>query len=82
MGVAEKLGVLANDLTSTVDGMLTRKGRTLDDQIKLQQNRITAFDVRLESRRQVLLRQFTAMEQAIASLQSQSGALSSLSSIR
>ncbi len=82
LGVAEKLGVLANDLTSSVDGMITRKGRTLDDQIKLQQNRITAFDVRLDSRRQVLLRQFTAMEQAIASLQTQSSALSSISSIR
>lgn len=78
LGIAERIGVLAGDFTGTVDGLLTRKSRTLDDQVKLQNDRITAMDVRLAARRATLQRQFTAMEQAIASLQTQSTALASL----
>jgi len=82
LGVAEKLARLADSFTSSVDGVLTRRDNTIDTQIKLQNSRIAAFDVRLEAKRARLQRQFTAMEQAIASLQQQSGQLSSIQAIR
>jgi flagellar capping protein FliD len=47
--------------------------------IDLARKRIEAMDVRLESRRKHLERQFTAMESALAQLQGQGGALSALS---
>lgn len=78
LGVAERIAELATRFTNTVDGTLTRKGRTLDDLVKLQNDRIAQMDVRLATRRAILERQFAAMEQAIASLQSQSSALSSI----
>jgi flagellar hook-associated protein 2 len=81
LGIAEKLAEYALHATSTVDGMLTRRGRTLDDQIRGQQTRIASFDQRLEQKRQRLERQFADMEQAIASLQSQSSALAAIGSV-
>lgn len=82
LGVAEKLARLAESFTSSVDGVLTRRDNTIDSQIKLQNSRIAAFDVRLDAKRERLQRQFVAMEQAIAALQQQSGQLSSIQSIR
>ncbi|MFM9994196.1 MAG: flagellar filament capping protein FliD [Phycisphaerales bacterium] len=78
LGVTAQLEELATDYVGSVDGILTGRRRTLDDQIAAQRRRIEEFDVRLESRRQILERQFLAMEQAIGSLQSQQGALASL----
>lgn len=78
LGVLEKLGEFATTATSSVDGTLTRRARTIDDQVSSGQKRIAQFDVRLAAKRARLERQFAAMEQAIASLQSQSGALGAL----
>lgn len=82
LGVVEKLAEFAANTTSTVDGTLNRRGRTIEDQIQSHQKRIDQFDVRLEAKRARLERQFASMEQAIAALQSQSGALNSISSLR
>lgn len=82
LGLAEKLAEFAAGMTSTVDGTLTRRGRTLDDQIRGQQTRMTSFDARLATKRARLERQFASMEQAIATLQTQSGALNTLSTLR
>jgi flagellar capping protein FliD len=51
-----------------------------NSQIKLVNGRIEAFDLRMEARRKQLERQFAAMEQALAQIQNQSGALGSLQS--
>ena len=78
LGVIGQIEELAKQYVDTVDGVLTVKKNTLESQIGLQEARITAFTERLEDRRVVLERQFLAMEQAIASLQTQQAALASL----
>lgn len=75
LGVAEQIEQLVNSLTNSVDGALTNRGRTLDTQVRLQERRITAMDAQLANKRTKLSRQFLAMEQTIAQLQSQSSAL-------
>lgn len=82
LGIAEKLAEFATLSTGSVDGTLARKGRAIESQMKAGQSRLTQFDVRLAAKRARLERQFAGMEQAIASLQSQSGSLGSISSIR
>lgn len=82
LGVLERLGEAVTNLTSSTDGTVTRRGRYIDEQIKSNTTRIAQFDVRLESKRSRLERQFADMERAIASLQGQSSALGSISAIR
>lgn len=81
LGVAEQIVQLAERYTDSIEGVLTRRRRSLDDQIKLQNDRIAAFDSRLASRRAILEQQFVAMERALAQLQSQQGALGVLGSM-
>lgn len=78
LGVVGQLEELGKKYLDSVDGVLIRRGRTLDDQIASQNRRIADMDARLEVRRQVLLRQFTAMERAIGQLQSQQSALAGI----
>lgn len=78
MGIAEIIKRLSDQYTNSIDGLLTRRKNTLTDQIDLQAQRIAGFDVQLERKRLRLEQQFIAMEQAIASLQSQQAALGSI----
>jgi len=77
-GVIEKIEKIANDFTTTLGGVLTERSNTIERQITLQNNRVDAITVQLGRKRSTLERQFQAMEQAIATLQSQSSALNSL----
>jgi len=81
LGVVERVAALADRYIRSVDGVLTRSSKTLDDQIKVQNTRITSIDASIERRRGILNRQFLAMEEAIGKLQSQSGSLSSIARI-
>lgn len=81
LGIAGRIEVLADSYINAVTGLLTRRNETLNDQIQLQQRRIAGMDARLAIRRQVLERQFLAMEQAIARLRSQQTALGGLTSL-
>lgn len=81
LGVAEMISILANSLTDSIDGTLTLINQNYDTQIQMQEDRIAAFDVMLGIKRTRLQRQFAAMEQALASLQSQQTALSGISFI-
>ena len=80
----ERLGIifmfeeLADNYLDSVDGILTQKDKTFADKIELQEKRIEHFDELLEIKRQRLEAQFLAMEQALASLQTQQSSLSSL----
>lgn len=67
--------------TNSLTGVLTGRNSAFDDQIALQESRIESIDARLERRRQVLGRQFLAMEQAIAGFQTQGNALSQISGL-
>lgn len=80
-GIAELVEKLMDDLTNSVDGSLKRKSDTFTTQIKLQNDRIVQFDRILDNKRLKLQRQFLAMEQALASLNSQQQALGSLTNI-
>lgn len=82
LGVAAMIEELVKTYTDTVDGVMTSKTKGIDAQIKQQNARITALDARLASRRLVLERQFLAMEQAIAQLQSAQSSLTSIQLVR
>jgi flagellar capping protein FliD len=81
LGVGEKLASLAEKYTGSVDGVLTRRNRTLQDQIKVQNDRISTLDRQLESRRTLLQRQFLAAETAIGKLKGQQGPINSIASL-
>lgn len=78
LGVAELVAELMHDLTNSIDGTLTTVNKNYDSLLKLQEDRIADLDKRLEAKRSLLEMQFAAMEQALASLQEQQAALSSM----
>ncbi len=80
-GIAERIEALAKQFTDSVDGVYKSRSNTMQTQIDLQNARIADFDRLLEGKRGKLQRQFLAMEQAIASLQTQQQALGGLSSL-
>lgn len=74
-GVMEILSQTADRYVRANDGVLARRNRSFDEQIRLQNSRITGFDRRLDSRRETLERQFLAAEEAIGRLQTQQNSL-------
>jgi flagellar hook-associated protein 2 len=79
-GFGDIFDALLDDLTNSVDGVVTLANNTFRDQIEFANTRIGEFDGRLEAKRRRLESQFTAMEAALARLQGQNGALNSLAS--
>ena len=75
LGVMQVIAQYADSLTDFVDGRITRRTNTIDTQIELQEDRIENLTAQLDVKRFRLEQQFVAMEQAIASLQSQQQAL-------
>jgi flagellar hook-associated protein 2 len=78
LGVMGMFEQMATRYIDDTNGVLTVQGKGLDDQIALQNSRITDMDARLELKRQTLQDQFTAMEEAIGKLQTQQSALGSM----
>ena len=78
LGFGDLFDQLLDGLTNSIDGVVTLADKGFDDQIDLLNGRIEDFDVRLDAKRTRLERQFLAMEVALAQLQAQSNALSSL----
>ncbi|MHC4427140.1 MAG: flagellar filament capping protein FliD, partial [Planctomycetota bacterium] len=78
LGFGDLFDRLLDRLTNSVDGTVTTANNTIQDQIDRTNDQIEDFDLRLESKREVLERQFVAMEQALARLQGQNDALLSL----
>lgn len=81
LGVLFQFEELSDTYLDSVDGILTGRDGTINDQIKLQEQRIEQFTVLLELKRQRLQAQFLAMEEALASLQSQQSSLASLAGL-
>jgi flagellar hook-associated protein 2 len=77
-GFGDMFDKLMETLTNSVDGVVTRAKNGFQDIIDLTNDRITAFDQRLEAKRSRLQAQFAAMETALAKLQGQNGSLSQL----
>lgn len=78
-GLAQSLALVATDATQTSTGWLTSAQKGMTDTVKDLQNQVDAWDRRLEARRLTLQKQFTLLETTLASLQSQTSALSGLS---
>ena len=78
LGVMEQIRVLVDGFTSTLDGVITGRTNTIDEQIRLQQERIENFNIQLEDKRQNLTIEFANLELAIANLQNQQFALSGI----
>ncbi|MBT8486908.1 MAG: flagellar filament capping protein FliD, partial [Phycisphaerae bacterium] len=78
LGIGNLFDNMLDDLTNSIGGVLTLADDAFEDRIDLLNDRIDAFDVRLEARRDILQREFTTMETVLAQLQSQSNALGSL----
>lgn len=81
LGVMGQFEEFVERYVDSVSGILTGRSKGLDDQIKLQQDRIAQMTAKLEQRRGILERQFQAMETAISKLQTQQSALGSISRI-
>lgn len=80
-GVMVMFEQFAETYTDSLTGILSGRDDAFDDQIALQESRIESIDARLDARREVLTRQFLAMEQAIAQFQTQGSALSQISAL-
>jgi len=78
LGIIPQLEELAEDYVSSIGGILQNRSNALDSQIELQEGRIESIQRTLDGKRGILQRQFLAMEQAIASFQSQGSALSQI----
>jgi flagellar hook-associated protein 2 len=71
-GIAERLLTVAKNASDSATGSLTALANGQDSLIKTYEDRIDAWDLRLAKRKEMLTRQFTAMETALSSLRNQS----------
>ncbi|MFO0857969.1 MAG: flagellar filament capping protein FliD [Phycisphaerales bacterium] len=78
LGAMGQIEQLADRYVNSTSGLLTAKSNGLQTQINTQNTRIADMDVRLESKRLRLQRQFAAMESTIGKLQSQGSAISGI----
>lgn len=78
LGVVGQIEQLATRFIDSTSGVLTGRTKAIDEQIRLQQARVTAMNQRLLSKQEILQKQFLAMETAIGKLQTQQSALASL----
>ena len=77
VGLAAQLEALAKGASDTTTGSLVLLAKSEDTLAKDLQSRIDAWDTRLALRKDSITRQFTAMEKALGTMQSQSSWLSS-----
>ncbi len=71
-GAASQMRTRLKSLTNNNDGLFASVSGTIEEQIKDIDNRIEKMEGRLESKELNLMREFSAMEQALAQMQSQS----------
>ncbi|MEX0876818.1 MAG: flagellar filament capping protein FliD [Phycisphaerales bacterium] len=81
LGVLGQIEEFADNYVTTVGGVLQSRKNALGTQIELQESRIESIRRSLDNKREVLQRQFLAMEQAIGAFQSQGSALAQLGSL-
>jgi flagellar hook-associated protein 2 len=75
-GFMDKVASLAKTFSDSTDGSLTLSIKNRNTQIRGLEDDIAGWDLRLASRREALQRQYTALEVALGSLQSQGNWLS------
>ncbi len=74
-GIVYLLGLSLDDMTDSVNGVFKVRSDSLTDRIEHIDDRIERYERSIESYEETLNRKFTAMEQMVAALQAQSGAL-------
>lgn len=79
-GLAPQLKETLKRLTES-DGVLKRRDDALGDQKKMLGDRVTQLNELLDRKRQRMLREFQAMEQALAQLQAQQSVLTNFASL-
>lgn len=77
-GISDALVTQIEFFTDSTDGLLALRDESYDAQIDRIEDRITTLEDRLTALNDRLVRQFTAMETAIAGFQQQGGSLTSL----
>jgi flagellar hook-associated protein 2 len=80
-GIGDIFNEALDRLTSSIDGAFTKSSESFQSQITRTNERISNFDFRLNGRRERLQKQFAAMEDALAKLQTQQASLSSITSL-
>jgi flagellar hook-associated protein 2 len=75
-GVARRLGELCRTFTLSGSGLVDEADRTITRQVRDLNSQIQSTERRIETRKESLYRRFTAMEQALSRMQSQSAWLS------
>jgi flagellar hook-associated protein 2 len=78
-GFSELFKKFSERMTNSVDGIMTLADRQFQTLIDSQNDRIERIDDRIEAKRVRLQRQFAAMEEALAKLQSQQSSLGAIS---
>ena len=78
LGVLERIGRLADRYLDSVSGVLTSKTKNLDDLVRVQNDRIANFDLRIATKREIYERQFAALETTLSKLQAQQSSLASI----
>lgn len=78
LGVLEKIAQLATKYVDSTRGVLTARGKTIDNEIKSGNDRITDYDQRLAAKRTRLEAQFATLEATLARLQGQQSSLSGI----
>lgn len=80
-GVAAVVQKEIDRLTDSVDGLIPRRSDALDQRKNIFNDRIDSLQVLLDRKEQRLFAEFAALEQVLASLQSQQTALAGLSQL-
>ncbi|KQS60274.1 hypothetical protein ASG36_04730 [Geodermatophilus sp. Leaf369] len=76
-GIAGRLAALAKTASDSSTGTLVQLATGRDTLAKAIQDKVDAFDIRLEARKATLTRQFSALETALNTIKNQSSWLSS-----
>ena len=71
VGMAQQMTSFINEYIGEKTGIITTKSKTIDDMIKDLDEQIEKFNVRLESKRERYIKQFTALDTAMMEAESQ-----------
>src|SRR5690606_25811868 len=80
-GFADKVDDAVEDLAGINNSLLVSKARSLQDRVDIYQERVDNWSVRLERRREALLKKFYNLETILGKLQNSLSAVSSIQAL-
>lgn len=69
-GIADRFSSLVSDYTNATDGIFTLRNKSMNDSVKDLDTQITSLQARLDSYRNQLIAQYTAMETTVSGFKS------------